>query len=194
MAMASAGSPRGTRYRYTYGEYLAYERESGLKHEFDDGSILAMAGGPRRHNALASRVSAALEAGRRGGCVAFQSDQRVRVLATGRATYPDASLVCGPIEGDPTDPSGATITNPDLIVEVLSVSTEEEDRGNKWQAYQRIPSLKEYVLVSQNLPRIEIYRRLPSGAWEYRDATAGTVQLATGPILDLAALYADLPA
>jgi len=193
MSMASAGSPRWTRHRYTYEEYLAYERDSGLKHEFDDGAILAMAGGSRRHNALASRVSAALEAGRRPGCVAFQSDQKVRVLATGRATYPDASLVCGAIEGDPLDPSGATITNPDLIVEVLSVSTEEEDRGNKWQHYQLIPSLKEYVLVSQTQPRIESYRRLPSGAWEYRDTTEGTIQLATGPALDLAALYAGLP-
>jgi len=71
-------------------------------------------------------------------------------------------MVCGPIEGDPADPSGATITNPILIVEVLSASTEEEDRGNKWQHYQLIPSLLEYVLVSQTHPRVESYRRLPS--------------------------------
>ncbi|HEY5240321.1 MAG TPA: Uma2 family endonuclease, partial [Polyangiaceae bacterium] len=107
--MAQSARPH---HRYTYEEYLDYERDSGLKHEFADGEILAMAGGSRRHNALASRVSAALEAGRRPGCVAFQSDQKVRVLASGRATYPDASMVCGPIEGDPADPAGATITNP----------------------------------------------------------------------------------
>ena len=111
------------RHRYTYAEYLAYERDSGLKHEFDDGEILAMAGGSRRHNALASRVSAALESARKAPCIAFQSDQKVRVLATGRATYPDASMVSGPIEGDPAAPSGATITNPSLIVEVLAAST-----------------------------------------------------------------------
>jgi Uma2 family endonuclease len=188
-----AGPGRRLRHRFTYAEYLAYERDSGLKHEFDDGEIVAMAGGSRRHNALALRVGAALDAARRQGSIAFQSDQKVRVLATGKATYPDVSMVCGPIEGDPADPSGATVTNPSLIVEVLSPSTEEEDRGNKWQHYQLIPALQEYVLVSQTSPRIEHYRRMASGAWEYRDTTTGTVQLLGGAVLDLASLYADLP-
>src|ERR1051325_6748200 len=96
-------SPRSFHHRYSYPEYLAYERDSGMKHEYDAGEILAMAGGSPRHNALASRISAALEAGRASGCIAFQSDQRIRVVATGRATYPDASLVCGAIERDPAD-------------------------------------------------------------------------------------------
>ncbi|MBX3127568.1 MAG: Uma2 family endonuclease [Polyangiaceae bacterium] len=192
--MTGSSLARRSRHRHTYAEYLAYERDSGLKHEFEDGEIVAMAGGTRRHNALASRVSAALESGRKPGCVAFQSDQKVRVLATGRAMYPDASLVCGAIEGDPADPTGATITNPTLLVEVLSASTEEEDRGNKWQHYQLIPSLTQYVIVSQSHPRVECYTRLPSGAWEYLDVTSGTLVLASGAILDLAALYAELPA
>ena len=185
--------PVGPRHRYSYDEYLAYERDSGLKHEYEDGEITAMAGGSRRHNALASRISAALESGRKRGCVAFQSDQKIRVLATGKATYPDASVVCGPIEGDPSDSLGATITNPTLLVEVLSPSTEQEDRGNKWQHYQLIPSLEEYVLVSQSEARVERYRRLPSGSWEYSYVTSATVQLATGAVLDLAALYDELP-
>lgn len=142
--MVHAAPPR---YRHTYAEYLAYERDSGLKHEFDNGEIVAMAGGSRRHNALALRVGAALDAMRRQGCVAFQSDQKVRVLATGRATYPDATVVCGAIEGDPEDPTGPTITNPTVLIEVLSPSTEQEDRGNKWLHYQSIPSLQEYVLA-----------------------------------------------
>jgi Uma2 family endonuclease len=152
-----------------------------------------MAGGPRRHNALASRVSAALETSRKAGCVAFQSDQKIRVLATGRATYPDASMVCGPIEGDPADTTNATITNPTLLVEVLSPTTEQDDRGAKWQHYQLLPSLREYVLVSQTEPRIERYVRLPSGAWEYTDVTEGKVELATGAVFDLASLYDALP-
>ncbi len=192
-ALQRMAQPERPRHRYTYEEYLAYERDSGLKHEYDDGAILAMAGGSRRHSALASRVTAALELGRGPGCVAFQSDLKVRVLATGRATYPDASLVCGPIESDPADPSGGTITNPTLIVEVLSPSTEQDDRGAKWQHYQRIASLQEYVLVSQTEQRVERYRRLPSGAWEYTDVTSGQVTLATGPVLDLAKLYDALP-
>jgi Uma2 family endonuclease len=188
--MSSSARPR---YRYSYEEYLVYERDSGMKHEYDGGEIFAMAGGSRRHNALALRVGSAVDATRRPGCVAFQSDQRVRILATGRTTYPDVSMVCGPIEGDPADPQGATITNPVLIVEVLSPTTEQEDRGNKWQHYQRIPSLQEYVLVSQTAPRIERYRRLPSGDWEYHEATEGTLQLACGAAIDLVRLYADLP-
>ena len=185
--------PARSRHRYTYAEYLAYERDSELKHEFDDGEILAMAGGSRRHNALASRVSAALEGGRRPGCVAFQSDQRVRVLATGRATYPDATLVCGAIEGDPADATGATITNPTVLIEVLSPSTEADDRGGKWQHYQQLPSLEEYVLVSQEAPRIERYRRLASGGWAYEEVTSGLLELDCGARLDLDRLYADLP-
>jgi Uma2 family endonuclease len=180
-------------HHHTYDEYLAYERDSGLKHEWYDGEILAMAGGSRRHNALAARVVAALEVSRREGCIAFQSDQKVRILATGRATYPDATLVCGKMEGDPADPSDATITNPTVLVEVLSASTEQDDRGSKWQHYQLIPALQEYVLVSQAEPRVEVYRRLGSGAWEYSDFTAGTVRLSSGAVIDLAILYRDLP-
>ena len=193
MLVAMTASLPQSRHRYTYEDYLALERDSVTKHEFVAGEILAMAGGSLRHSALASRISAALENARPPGCTAFQADMRLRVVATGRAAYPDASMVCGPIELDPADPSESTITNPSLIVEVLSPSTEEVDRIDKWRDYQRIPSLQEYVLVSQ-YPRIEIYRRLPSGTWEYRDVTEGVVTLASGVTLDLAMLYADLPA
>ncbi len=77
------------RHRYSYAEYLAYERDSALKHEYIDGEIVALAGGTIRHNALAARVVAALENARKPGCLVFQSDQRVRILPSGRATYPD---------------------------------------------------------------------------------------------------------
>jgi Uma2 family endonuclease len=186
-------APPAAVHHYSYDEYLAYERDSARKHEYVGGQILAMAGGSPRHNALASRVSAALEAARKDGCVAFQSDQRVRVLATGRATYPDASLVCGPIERDPSDPSGNTITNPTLLVEVLSPSTEEDDRGGKWHHYQQIPSLQEYVLVSQSARRVERFRRLAAGTWEYSEVTDGAAPLLSGAVLDLGRLYAGLP-
>lgn len=184
---------RQARYHYSYDEYLTYERDSERKHEYIDGEIIAMAGGSLRHSALAFRISAAIESSRKPGCIGFQSDMRLRVLATGRATYPDVSMVCGPIERDPADPSGETITNPTLIVEVLSPSTEEVDRGGKWQDYQRIPSLREYVLVSQSHPRVEWYCRLASGGWEYHEATEGIVELPSGAKLDLARLYGDLP-
>ncbi len=181
-----------TRHHYTYEEYLAYERDSARKHEFEAGEIVPRSGRSPRHSALSSRIGTALENTRPQGCTAFQSDMRLRVLATGRATYPDASMVCGPIELDEADRSGTTLTNPLLLVEVLSPSTEEVDRGSKWRDYQRIPSLQEYVLVSQE-PRVEIYRRLPSGTWEYFDVREGVVTLASGPTLDLAMPYDGLP-
>ena len=143
----------------SFAEYLALERESEIKHEFDSGEILAMSGGTARHSALAVNISFALR---------------------------------GAIEYDPQDVDRTTIINPVLLVEVLSDDTEKADRGNKWMHYQRIPSLIEYVLVSQN-PRIEVYRRMPAGTWEYFEVREGTVKLACGPTLDLSTLYADLP-
>lgn len=181
------------RHRYTYGEYLAYEEDAAMKHEFVDGEILAMAGGSPRHSALAMNVGVAIRLSRPAGCKVFQSDLKVRVLATGRATYPDVSMVCGPLELDAADRYQKTITNPTLLVEVLSPSTEDVDRISKRRDYQIIPSLREYVLVSQHEPRVEVYRRQSSGSWEYIDVREGTVNLATGPALDLAALYRDLP-
>lgn len=180
------------RHHYTYEEYLAYERDSELKHEFEAGAILAMLNASPRHSSLASRISAALENTRPAGCTAFQSDMRIRVLASGRATYPDASMVCGPIELDDADRSGTTITNPTLVVEVLSPSTEEVDRGSKWRDYQRIPSLQEYVLVSQE-SRVEVYRRLTAESWEYLDVRESVVKLSSGAALDLTILYDRLP-
>ena len=177
---------------YTFAEYLALERESEIKHEFDSGEILEMAGGTRRHGALAAKLIMALGNTSKPGCVIFTSDVLVHVVATGRATYPDVSMVCGPIEYDAEDAAQMTITNPVLLVEVLSVTTEKGDRGNKWMHYQRIPSLQEYVLVSQE-PRVEIFRRSPTGTWEYFEVREGKVTLACGPTLDLATLYADLP-
>src|SRR5438874_10064368 len=177
---------------YTFTDYLALERDSEIKHEFDAGEILAMPGGAARHSALAARIIGALGNTCAPGGTVFTSDMRVRVVATGRATYPDVSMVCGPIEYDPEDAARTTITNPALLVEVLSVTTEKGDRGNKWMHYQRISSLQEYILVSQE-SRIEIFRRTPSDTWEYLEVREGNVRLASGPTLDLAVLYADLP-
>ncbi|MGH9421109.1 MAG: Uma2 family endonuclease [Thermoanaerobaculia bacterium] len=187
----SASVPQ-SHHDYTFADYLELERDSDIKHEFDAGEILAMSGGTARHSALAVKVATALETTRPSGCTVFQSDMRVRVAATGRAAYPDASMICGPIEYDPDDAAHTTITNPVLIVEILSATTEKGDRGNKWLHYQRIPSLQEYVLVSQE-PRIEIFRRTASGTWEYFEVHEGTVPLASGPTLDLSTLYAGLP-
>src|SRR5258707_929651 len=177
---------------YTFENYLVLERDSEVKHEFDAGEILAMSGGTARHSALGAKIVTAMEVTRAPGCTVFTSDMRVRVVATGRATYPDVSMVCGPIEYDPEDAARTTITNPALLVKVLSVTTEKGDRGNKWMHYQRISSLQEYVRGSEGAG-VEIFRRTPWGRWEYLEVREGNVRLASGPTLDLAVLYADLP-
>ena len=147
---------------FTFADFLERERAGDVKHELLNGEICAMARGTIEHGRLASNVAGVLFAQLRGRpCAAFSSDVLVRVLATGLATYPDLSVVCGLLERDPEDAN--TIVNPVVLVEVLSDSTEAYDRGEKFAHYQRIPSLKEYVLVSQRSPRIEVFQRNEDG-------------------------------
>jgi Uma2 family endonuclease len=148
---------------YTLDEYLSFEASSNVKHEYLDGKIYAMAGGSPEHAALAAAVIGLLFAQLRSGqCRALDADLRVRVPATGLLTYPDVTVVCGPREVDAKDP--LAVNNPTLIVEVLSPSTEEYDRGEKFEHYQRLPSLRQYVLVSAASERtIEVRTRTESG-------------------------------
>jgi Uma2 family endonuclease len=144
--------------RMTYEAYVAFEAASPTKHEWLEGEVVAMAGGTIEHGAVAMALGAALSnALRDRRCRVLSSDVRVRVKATGLSTYPDLSVVCHPLEVDPSDEHA--VLNPSLIVEVLSESTEAYDRGAKAAHYRRIPSLREYVLVSQREPLIEVYRR-----------------------------------
>jgi len=160
------------RVRYSWDEYLALEGASNVKHEFWDGQIYGMAGGTPEHAALAAAVTGLLFAQIRAGqCRAHNSDLRVRVLDTGLATYPDVTVVCGPSERDPSDKN--SVTNPSLIVEVLGPSTEEYDRGDKFEHYKRIPALREYVLVSQRERRIEVWSRASNDAWTQVVAQSG---------------------
>jgi Uma2 family endonuclease len=123
----------------SYTAYLEIERESGRRHEWLDGQVYAMAGGSLSHSALAVAVAAELRSlSRTCGCQVFSSDAKVRVLATGLATYPDVSVVCGPIERDSDDHNA--IMNPSVLVEVLSTSTEGYDRGAKFAHFRELPS------------------------------------------------------
>jgi len=149
---------------YTYADYLALEAASNVKHEFLAGEIYGMAGGTPEHAALSVAVSAALLGQLRGGpCRVFSSDLRIRVLATGLATYPDVTVVCGPAELDPESPT--TVVNPRLIVEVLSDSTMEYDRGEKVAHYRQIPSLASVVLVWHTQRRFDVWSRDAAGEW-----------------------------
>ncbi len=164
--------PSQRHHRYTFADYLAYEEGANVKHEFLDGEIYAMAGGTPEHAALAAAVTTLIGAQLGDGpCRAFSSDLKVRVLATGLVTYPDLTVICGPVECDPQ--SRMVAVNPTLIVEVLSDSTEEWDRGEKLEAYKKIPSLRECLLVSHRTPQIDLWVRNPDGSWRHRTATAG---------------------
>ena len=150
------------RHSYTYREYLALEEASNVKHEFLNGEIYGMAGGTLEHAALAASVVSALLVSLRGSpCRVYTADLRVRVLKTGLATYPDAAVVCGETQKDPQ--SDATITNPKLLVQVLSESTAAYDRGEKLEHYKQIPSLQAVVLASQTSRRIELHARTDTG-------------------------------
>ncbi|HLT35507.1 MAG TPA: Uma2 family endonuclease [Enhygromyxa sp.] len=155
-----------------YEEYLREERKELQKHEWIDGEVFAMAGGSLEHARLQSAISRALGNALLGRpCVVYSSDARIRSRATNIATYPDVTVVCGGLETDSEDRDA--ITNPRLIVEVLSPSTEAYDRGTKAEHYRAIPSLCEYVLVSQDVPRIEVFRRAEGGKWILSVARAG---------------------
>jgi len=157
---------------YSFKEYLDLESASNVKHEFLEGEIYAMAGGTPRHAALTLAVGGALLAQLRGGpCRAFSSDLRVRVPETGLATYPDVTVVCGPLEVDPA--SDATVTNPKVIVEVLSPSTKDYDLGEKFDHYRKLPSLEAVLYVSQTEARIESRTRQADGSWTTQEAHAG---------------------
>jgi len=162
--------------RLTEAEYLAIERAADFKSEFFDGEMFAMAGGTPMHSLIATNLASEVRGKLKGGpCVPFNSDLRLKILATGLHTYPDLSVVCGPLEfaGDEED----VIVNPTLLAEVLSDSTEAYDRGKKFEHYRQLPALKEYLLVSQKEPRIEQFLREGSGEWRWREAAGLEAQL-----------------
>jgi Uma2 family endonuclease len=149
---------------YTLDDYLDLESVSNVKHEYLEGEIYAMAGGTPRHAALTLAIAGTLLAKLRGGsCRAFSSDLRILVSATGLATYPDVAVVCGPIETDAR--SQASVTNPKLLIEVLSSSTESYDLGEKFEHYRRIPSLGAVLYVWQDQTRMELRVRASDGSW-----------------------------
>lgn len=162
------------KHRYTLEDYLGVEEMSAVRHEFLNGEIFAMAGGTPEHAALAAAVVVLLGRKLDGSpCRPYSADLRIRVLETGLATYADASVICGEPARDPSSPTH--VTNPTVVVEVLSPSTEDYDRGEKREHYQRIPSLNHYVLVAQDRRRVEVFSRAADGAWEPRTDGAGDV-------------------
>jgi Uma2 family endonuclease len=144
-------------------EYLALERAAETKSEYLDGEMIAMTGASRPHNLIVTNVLAELRQQlKRRPCEVYPGEMRVWIPATGLYTYPDVGVVCG--EPALVDDHFDMLTNPTVLIEVLSPSTEAYDRGRKFEHYRTLASLREYLLVSQDQPRIEQYVRQEDGS------------------------------
>jgi Uma2 family endonuclease len=170
----------------TFEEYLEVEERSRDKHEFVHGKMFGLAGASDRHNRIAGRLYARLLEVETGACRTFVADMKVRT-PDGTAYYPDVLVSCD------EDGDAYVKRHPCLVVEVLSDSTEAIDRGEKLLNYQKFGSLQGYVLLSQDLPRAEVYRRAEDG-WRYEVIEVGeTLKLpCVGLELPVDALYEGL--
>ncbi|PAW81025.1 MAG: hypothetical protein B9S33_17415 [Pedosphaera sp. Tous-C6FEB] len=179
--------------RLTPMEYLAIERSASTKSEFYDGEMFAMAGGTALHSLIGTNVAGEFRNKLRGKhCVPYNADLRIQVQATGLFTYPDLSVICGPLQFADADD---TVTNPSVLVEVLSPSTEAYDRGQKFLQYRQIPSLREYLLVSQHEPLLELFVRQDNNLWSLREAAGLDARLEIPSLeitVSLAEIYANV--
>jgi Uma2 family endonuclease len=148
-------------------DYLRLERLASFRHEYHRGQIVAMSGASRVHNRIVTNLASSLDIQLRDRpCNNYSNDMRVSVRGGESYLYPDIVVTCGQesFEDDQFD----TLVNPVVVIEVLSPSTEANDRGFKFLAYQTILSLREYVLITPSPRRFEIYRRQPDGSWLYQ--------------------------
>lgn len=174
---------------YTLEEYLALEQDAECRHEYRNGDIVPMTGGSIDHNRIVTNLCAYLKFALRGrNAEPFINDLRLWIPEYRLYTYPDVMV----IQGEPAfqDQRKDTVTNPSLIIEVLSKSTQNYDRSDKFKFYRSIPQLQEYVLVSQYQVEIEQYTKTPEG-WLLRDYAMGVDQICLNSVgLDIA--IADL--
>lgn len=157
----------------TPGQYLEIERKADGKSEYIGGQMYAMSGVTLSHDRIVVNTLFNLLLHLRGGpCEVRSADFRVQIPAFGIYTYPDVSVMCGPPQC--TDEVRDTFTNPCLIVEVLSDSTKNYDRGEKFRYYRSLPSFAEYLLLAQDEMRAERHVRQPDGTWVMREFLVAT--------------------
>lgn len=177
--------------RYTPDEYFALEAQSEIRHEYFEGEVFAMAGASKPHNLLAQNISVSLRASLRGqGCQVFIESVRLEAREKSYYTYPDVVVSCDPV--DRHDPY--MVRQPLLIIEILSPSTAEYDRTTKFDNYQKMPSLRHYLLISQAAWIVEWFRRDEAGQWIYTLLTGPDTTLEIpdlGLVLPLRELYED---
>jgi Uma2 family endonuclease len=174
-------------------EYLRIERDSQEKHEYRDGEIVAMAGASPAHVLIATNFLIAAGAALKGkSCRVYGADLKVASLRRRQITYPDGSIICGTPEIHPAAGSGRdVVTNPRVLIEVLSPSTEHYDRTTKFDIYRDIPTFEEYVLVDQRSPRVETYQRFDDGSWRFQ-AFVGLSAIAMIAVVSLGIPLSDI--
>lgn len=179
---------------YSLEEYFTLEEAGEGKHEYFQGTIYAMTGASLRHNYLVANIISSLRPQLRGKrCAVYPSDLRVKVEATGLYTYPDVSVVCAPPHYDGTRQD--TVLNPTVIIEVLSASSENYDRGTKFQHYRTITTLSAYLLIAQHAPRVDLFARQADNRWllsEYTSLDQQVLLDGIGCVLPLAAIYEEV--
>ena len=157
---------------YLFEDYLAAERKAEMRHEYVGGQLFDMEGASENHNIIVANLTTSLvNQMRRRDCLVFASDMKVRITAEDACKYPDITAICGKREF--FDDRRDVLLNPSLIIEVLSKSTEAYDRGEKFALYRQLPTLREYILVSQDRRRIELYVQQSDSRWlltEYNKA------------------------
>lgn len=155
---------------YTEKEYLQMEAKADYRSEYFRGEIFMMAGGTPNHNLIKENLSGELfpSVKKTGTCKSFSSDQRIHIPENSLYSYPDVVIVCNPVQYSERDKN--TITNPSVLIEVVSESSGAYDRGDKFRLYRDIESLQEYVLVNSLNVGIEIYRRTEDNHWLLAEA------------------------
>jgi Uma2 family endonuclease len=167
---------------YTLEEYLALEQSSEIKHEYYNGEIFAMGGATKEHVSIVTNLVGELHSQLKSGpCKVYSNDLRVQVAPTGLYTYPDVIVLCD--EARFSDKQEDTLLNPALIIEVLSESTKDYDRGGKFEQYRTIDSFVEYLLIAQDRPHVEHHTRQPDGSWLLQETNSleDTIQLKSVP-------------
>lgn len=178
------------RHMLTEAEYLAFEETAPLRHEYVAGEVYAMSGGTQRHNRVCLNMASSLLSRLSGQpCQVFMSDVKLRAAQENAYYYPDVMVTCA--EQASAANESQVVSDPVLVVEVLSPSTETIDRREKLHAYRHLPSLQEYALVSQDTHQVEVYRRQGDIGWLYITYEPGdTVEFASvGVTLPIAELY-----
>lgn len=183
--------PTARRVHYSYEEYLHALEMSEVKLEYCDGVIYAMAGGTPTHAALTSAINALLRNALLGKCTTYSSDLKVRIEDSDLAAFPDVTVICGALQPSPVDKHAAT--NPNILVEVTSRSTEDYDRGDKLSCYKQLPALRAVLFVSHRLKQVTIVERR-ADAWSEREVRGGEQISLADPKLSIGVdeLYAGI--